>query len=107
LEEAARKQEENRPAEDIRKHLEEAVKSLGKPDSPEKDQNKKQPGKAEKPQTGSGKANPGEAEQRREEKKRNAEEQLQMLNNESARLRQNMRKRNSSGTPPATVEKDW
>ncbi|MBE6391725.1 MAG: VWA domain-containing protein [Lentisphaerae bacterium] len=107
LEEAARKQEENRPAEDIRKHLEAAAKSLGEPDSQEKDQNKKQPGKAEKPQTGSGKANPGEAEQRREEKKRNAEEQLQMLNNESARLRQNMRKRNSSGTPPATVEKDW
>ena len=108
LEEAARKQQQDPASKDIQKHLENAAKSLGKPESEPKEQPSDKQGdkKNQKEEKNSAGAE-NSAEQRRQEKQRNAEQQLQMLDDETAPMRKNLRQRNSRGTPLKKVDKDW
>ena len=108
LEDAARKQQENPTSKDIQKHLENAAKSLGKPESEPKPQpSEKQGDNQNKKDDKNSAGAENSEEQRRQEKQRNAEQQLQMLDNETAPMRQNLRQRNSRGTPLKKVDKDW
>ena len=110
LEKAAEKQENNGSEKDIEKHLEQAEKLLGKP---EKDSDKKgdeksgRSGKDKEKEQNSAQSAAETEQRRREEEKRAGETQLQMLNDESSKLRRNLRQRNLRGTPQSTVEKDW
>ena len=108
LEEAARKQQQDPASKDIQKHLENAARSLGKPESEPKEQPSDKQGdkKNQKEEKNSAGAE-NSAEQRRQEKQRNAEQQLQMLDDETAPMRKNLRQRNSRGTPLKKVDKDW
>lgn len=110
LEKAAGKQEQNASQEEIKKHLEKAAELLGKPESDQKkDEKSGKSGKKDKSEKSDSDKNASEAaaERRREEEKKAGENQLQMLNDESAKLRRDLRKRNQRGTPQTRVEKDW
>ena len=110
LEKAAGKQEQNASQEEIKKHLEKAAELLGKPESDQKkDEKSGKAGKKDKSEKSDADKNASgaAAERRREEEKKAGENQLQMLNDESAKLRRDLRKRNQRGTPQTRVEKDW
>ena len=110
LEEAAKKQAAGAGKDDVQKHLDKAVESLGKPEKEQKQnpdaknqpQPKKQDDSAEKQA-----AERAEAARKAEEKKRSGEQQLKMLDDEAAKMRQLLRNRNNPGSAPVQVEKDW
>ena len=108
LEDAARKQEQDPASEDIRKHLENAAKALGKPESEQKTESSERKGDKKNQKDDRNSAGEKNSEQkRRQEKQRNAEQQLQMLDDEAAPMRRNLRQRNIQGAPQKKVEKDW
>ena len=110
LEEAARKQASGADKKDVQKHLDKAVEALGKPEKEQKQNSGSQNQQQEKKQDNSAEkqaAERAEAERKAEEKKRSGEQQLKMLDDEAAKMRQLLRNRNNPGRTPAQVEKDW
>ncbi|MBO5822486.1 MAG: hypothetical protein J6R86_05680, partial [Lentisphaeria bacterium] len=90
--------------------LDKAVEALGKPEKEQKQNSGSQNQQQEKKQDNSAEkqaAERAEAERKAEEKKRSGEQQLKMLDDEAAKMRQLLRNRNNPGRTPAQVEKDW
>ena len=110
LEEAAKKQAAGAGKDDVQKHLDKAVEALGKPEKEQKQnsdaQNQPQPQKQNDPAEKQA-AERAEAARKAEEKKRSGEQQLKMLDDEAAKMRQLLRNRNNPGSAPVQVEKDW
>ena len=113
LAEAARKQSSGANEDEVQKHLDKAVEALGKPQDEQKKDGGKQGDKSgrkeNKPEDDAERkaAEQAEAGRREKEKKQAGIQQLQMLNDESDKMRQLLRNRNNPGQAPVRVEKDW